>query len=623
MVTLSVFVLVRILLFKPSIISNYTDSRPADYGDCESPYLYSDVQKSFSIKTQWSKNMTFELEELYNRANRGQSRGRGGPEIIQPPGRDRLDALGPIGPKCSKPLEKFGDGDDEKRACGLKSRALGDCIIFSFGSNNQWGFEESIINQTNCLIHTFDCTLTSGFHPPDYIKARVKTYPICVGSDDITTNGKQYLKWSSIIKLTKLSRAPTFLKMDVEGFEWDILKEIVSGPSFKPLQISFELHYFSYTGVSWNNRLKSAGEIMTFFDYLYREGGYQLIDRNDNPMCQECTELLISKICSSNGYNDIPHSYDTSLNSLKLYMEGHYRKLCGDNLHARLFTNSFTLQNLTETVSDEAAIIGLEAWTSDTVNEIGIDSGLWDEHAANFFRNPVVDVHRYSIRNSNYNIHNWPKLFISINPDQSRSDQTLRQKNQVKHMGFKDYTAIQLTANDVLSMKRKVQTHFLRDVSKLHSVVPHDLATYSAFKFFFDFNISNSAEALYLESDATPVYRFREKFDLFLTQLRKHRPNYHLAFLGTCLGLHKSAQKLPYVQLSSNVFLLNSTRCFNAVLVSAVGKELILNAKAKITDFVSIDFYFNELIKILKLDVVHAMSPLFFEESKAFARRFC
>ena len=66
-----------------------------------------------------------------------------------------------------------------------------------------------------------------------------------------------------------------------------------------PLQIAVELHYYSYLDkISWHARYKSAGELATFMEYAWRYGGYYLIDRNDNPTCIWCTEVVLFRCCA-------------------------------------------------------------------------------------------------------------------------------------------------------------------------------------------------------------------------------------------------------------------------------------------------------------------------------------
>jgi hypothetical protein len=53
----------------------------------------------------------------------------------------------------------LGQGDEEKRVCWTPEFEQDDCVVFSLGSNNQWTFEENVVKETKCKIHTFDCTV--------------------------------------------------------------------------------------------------------------------------------------------------------------------------------------------------------------------------------------------------------------------------------------------------------------------------------------------------------------------------------------------------------------------------------------------------------------------------------
>jgi hypothetical protein len=79
----------------------------------------------------------------------------------------RWDLLGPVGPKCRN-LESYGAGAlggerartksindmESKRACGL-SRMPQPCNVIAIGSNGQWGFEEDVVRNARCRVHTF------------------------------------------------------------------------------------------------------------------------------------------------------------------------------------------------------------------------------------------------------------------------------------------------------------------------------------------------------------------------------------------------------------------------------------------------------------------------------------
>ncbi len=174
-----------------------------------------------------------------------------------------------------------------------------DCIIISLGSRNMWDFEEDIYaKMPNCKIHTFDCTVPVGSQPPKNISSRTTLHRICIGSKDSTTkDGAVFKTWESIMTVIKATKEPLYLKMDIEGYEYQVLQSIVDAGKLMPVQIAFELHYRTQMRrLPWYLRSKSSAEIVTFMEYLHHEGGYFLIDRHDNPFCDHCSELLISRL---------------------------------------------------------------------------------------------------------------------------------------------------------------------------------------------------------------------------------------------------------------------------------------------------------------------------------------
>ena len=86
-------------------------------------------------------------------------------------------------------------------------------------------------------------------------------------------------------------RAPPLVKMDIEGYEWDMIPEVVQS-RFRPLQLQFELHLQTQMpGLTWFGRTKSAAEVLAL-SMLLKDAGYRMAHRKDNPWCARCTELL-------------------------------------------------------------------------------------------------------------------------------------------------------------------------------------------------------------------------------------------------------------------------------------------------------------------------------------------
>ena len=183
-----------------------------------------EIIKATEIRFRWTRDLEISLRKEMDRSGNPREKKRGDLEI--PYGHRRFDLLGPVAPKCRQ-LESFGQGDDEKRACGLKQlleRKPGNCTIVSLGSNNQWGFEEAIFKEIpRCMIHTFDCTVKTSVRPPASIASRTTLHRICIGAaDETTAGGLPFLSWGSVMQLIGATEPPLYLKMDIEGYEYEV-----------------------------------------------------------------------------------------------------------------------------------------------------------------------------------------------------------------------------------------------------------------------------------------------------------------------------------------------------------------------------------------------------------------
>ena len=245
-------------------------------------------------------------------------------------GHSWFDAMGPVEttlpPECA-PLTVFGKGDGEKRLCGgyvgkHSAATSRGCALISIGCNGEWSYEQSAAQNTSCDIHTFDCT--GDFPIPAELRGRVTLHKMCIG----TKAAGLSVTWKTMLRLAGVSASKPLahLKMDIEGWEWAVLPQMIDGDTSQlPEQISLELHLSSWLPVempppyallpgneaqrmqlqrdgkiSSPNRyiIPTPCDILPLFNTLRAKGGYTIADRHDNPHCIHCTEILLVRAAS-------------------------------------------------------------------------------------------------------------------------------------------------------------------------------------------------------------------------------------------------------------------------------------------------------------------------------------
>jgi len=229
-----------------------------------------------------------------------------------------------VGPSanCSN-LESYGRGGEEKRVCGL-GQLSAPCTVISVGSNNQWQFEERVVQRTACRVVTFDCTLNASARPPAHVESRVVLIRACIGSSALhhpqndaarrpwflrrnytlppsrgvpkLPAGATIVDYASMLRLAGLTAAPAFLKMDIEGHEYSVLHSMVDEATVSeekamllPAQIGIEMH-----AQSFGHRMSPTG-VARWFVFLFVQAGYVLVDRHKRGVgCSSCSELLMA-----------------------------------------------------------------------------------------------------------------------------------------------------------------------------------------------------------------------------------------------------------------------------------------------------------------------------------------
>ncbi len=142
---------------------------------------------------------------------------------------------------------KNPSGFDGQKAVCLDTEVApkaGSCIIYSFGINNEWSFDETMENY-GCQVFSFDPSMKKEDHK--HSKA-ISFYNLGLsGKDEVTKAGWKLKTLSSIYLMLKPIHGDVpidYLKIDIESAEWNAIPEIInSGMLAKVRQLGVEFHW--------------------------------------------------------------------------------------------------------------------------------------------------------------------------------------------------------------------------------------------------------------------------------------------------------------------------------------------------------------------------------------------
>lgn len=185
-------------------------------------------------------------------------------------------------PKRIAPLEEANDKS--------KNNINKPCLVYSFGSNNDFSFEEAVHNRVghHCEIHTFDPTIgLSPSNKPGY----VDFHPYGLAAIDIPF--RKITTWGAILDM--LGHSPSthpvdILKVDIEGSEWGFLFDALATGSLDNVrQILMEVHNFP---PSHGLPDKTVLDLMQ----LLRSRGFVMFNKEPNGYSRCCIELCFLRL---------------------------------------------------------------------------------------------------------------------------------------------------------------------------------------------------------------------------------------------------------------------------------------------------------------------------------------
>ena len=177
------------------------------------------------------------------------------------------------------------------------------CLVISLGSAGNFLFEEDILRRTNCLVISLDCTV-----PGQSIHPRHSYIQKCLGSAERMREDPR--SWVTIDELTRQYGSIDVLKMDIEGYEYDVMASWkASSADALPSQIAMEIHYLGiYHGTEdfenkesdnnliWPPHIMGVSDLALFVSHMANMG-YSIVSKEDNPICPHCSEYLFQRVC--------------------------------------------------------------------------------------------------------------------------------------------------------------------------------------------------------------------------------------------------------------------------------------------------------------------------------------
>lgn len=182
-------------------------------------------------------------------------------------------------------------GDGGKWVCDphritAKSNAGNGCLVYSIGSNNDFSFEESVLQDISphCEIHTFDPTV--GEYPSNLpTNGNVKFHAWGLAAND---DGAYHTLPTMVRELEHYDKEIDILKIDCEGCEWSTYGSWLS-KGVRARQIMIELH-----GSTLGENPVPATKFMEFLS----QHGYVIFHKEPNTLgCQDsCIEYSFVRL---------------------------------------------------------------------------------------------------------------------------------------------------------------------------------------------------------------------------------------------------------------------------------------------------------------------------------------
>lgn len=154
------------------------------------------------------------------------------------------------------------------------------CLVYSFGINEQWDFDEMLVDLYGCEVHCFDPSMK---RKTGKYKDKIWFYQIGIDDKDWVNGQKWEMKTLKSIRkyLGHENRTIDVLKMDVEEAEWRAIPQMVeSGALHGVKQLAVEFHYPWRAQNKPNNWRDEHSNIPLSCLRTIYEAGYRIVMRD-------------------------------------------------------------------------------------------------------------------------------------------------------------------------------------------------------------------------------------------------------------------------------------------------------------------------------------------------------
>lgn len=161
-------------------------------------------------------------------------------------------------------------------------RPKAPCLVYSFGINNQWDFDNMIVDLFGCEVHCFDPSMK---RETGKVSDKVWFYKVGISDKDWVNDKQWEMKTLATIRrdLKHENRTIDILKIDVEEAEWKAIPQMIdSGAADDIKQMAVELHFPERAKDKPKNWRDEETNMHLFCLRRIYEAGYRLVMRDRN-----------------------------------------------------------------------------------------------------------------------------------------------------------------------------------------------------------------------------------------------------------------------------------------------------------------------------------------------------